>query len=137
MALKVPNASELFILDLLVVELFDNAVLHLYQNNITPADGDTLATYTEATFSGYAEITLDAWSAAFTDAGNKARVEEEAREFLHNGGAVNNSIYGYYITNVGSTQLLWAERNPAAPVVINAGNPSYTVLPRFTLNSEF
>ena len=43
----------------------ENLVLRLYQSNTTPAETDTAATYTEATFTGYAPITLtgSSWGA--------------------------------------------------------------------------
>ena len=59
MPLVVPNDGEE---DLLKAGLnhtaASNPVLKLYQNNITPAETDTAATFTEATWTGYAAITL-------------------------------------------------------------------------------
>lgn len=44
------------------------------------------------------------------------------------------NIYGYYITNVDGTQLLWAERFPHAPFIIPNWGGNITVTLNFTLD---
>jgi hypothetical protein len=48
---------------------------------------------------------------------------------------VTNDVYGYFVTNVAG-DVVYAERDPSAPVAMNAGGKTYTVFSRFTLNSE-
>jgi len=112
-----------------------NAWLRLFQNNHTPAHGDVLATYTEATFSGYAAIQLVSWGAPYLSADFHAWIDEIVRTFTASASSPANTIYGYYVTK-GSTDLLWAEL-ALTPVTINASGQQYSVLPRFSLTSEF
>ena len=136
MPLKVPNVGEQKLLDVIRTGIFNNATLRLFQNNITPADGDTLATYSVATFTGYANITLNAWGAVFTNGAGKAETDETVRTFTQTGTAVTNTIYGYFVVAADGTTLLYAERNPAGGVAMDTTGKTYSVLPRFTFASE-
>lgn len=135
MPLLVPNDSEIRLLDYLgTVFNADPTQIHLFQNNHTPADGDTVADYTECTFSGYLVKTLLAWSAAATVSG-RAEITEALQTWGHTGGATGNNVYGYYITDFAGN-LLWAELDPAGPVLMDSSGQTYSVLPRFTLRSQ-
>lgn len=121
MALNVPDVGENVALEAFVNKTApQNLQLRLFQNNITPSDTDTTATYTEATFTGYAAIALTgaSWNAAA--AGN---ITYSAQQTFTSSGVVSNSIYGYYVTQVTSTILCWSERDASAPfVVANVGD---------------
>jgi hypothetical protein len=121
MALNVPDVGENKILEMIVNKTApENLILRLYQNNITPSDTDTTATFTEATFTGYAAITLTGatWSAAAAGA-----IAYSAQQTFTCSGASSNSIYGYYVTQATSTVLIWAERDGAAPFsIVNSGD---------------
>ncbi|MFN4259769.1 MAG: hypothetical protein ACK4RK_10760 [Gemmataceae bacterium] len=136
MTLKVPDDSELILLDVLRGNWGD-LTLRLYQNDHTPSDDDTVADYAEADFSGYDAIPLleANWSVATTEAG-KAMTSYEEQTFEHDGGAVSNSIYGYYVVNAAD-ELLWAERAAGAPLNMAAGGSQIKITPKFTLASEF
>lgn len=140
MALKVPDVGELLLLNILTgleSENFNTLTMRLFQNNITPADTDVLATYTEADFSGYGGGTpFTNWGAALLSAG-KAQSQADSIDNTHDGGPTNNNIYGYYVTDSANSKLYWAERDPAAPTVLNANGQKFTVVPRFTLATEF
>lgn len=139
MALKVPDVGELLLLNILTAneaESFNTLTMRLYQNNKVPADADVLADYTEADFSGYLAQAFTNWGAALTTA-NKAQSQADSIDSTHNGGPTNNNIFGYYVTDSANTKLYWAERDPAAPTVINANGQKFTVVPRFTLSTEF
>lgn len=112
-----------------------NTYLKLFQNNHTPVRGDTAASYTEATFGGYAQITLNSWGAASLTADFHALLTEIVRTFVCTGAPFTNTIYGYYIVD-GGGNLLWAELAPAS-FNVDAINKAYSVIPQFTLTSEF
>lgn len=121
MALNVPDVGESIALAAFVNKTApQNLVLRLFQNNITPSDTDTAATYTEATFTGYAGINLPgaSWNAPVPPT-----ITYSAEQTFTSSGVVSNSIYGYYLTQVTSGILCWSERDASAPfVVANVGD---------------
>ena len=130
MALVVPDVGENVILEAIVNRTApQNLVLRLFQSNTTPAEGDTAGTYTEATFSGYSAITLTGASWAAASGGSIAFAQQT---FTHNGGGVSNAIYGYYLTQLGSGILVWAERDATAPVTIANNTETIKITPTIT-----
>ena len=110
MALIIPNEGEKRLLDLLTADR-SNWSVRLFQNDVTPADTDTVATYTEATFSGYSAQSCPAFAASVTNAAGKAEATaSSAVAFTHSGGATANTLYGYYVVRTGDSVLLFAER---------------------------
>jgi hypothetical protein len=121
MALNVPDTGENLTLEMMVNKTApQNLQLRLYQNNITPSDTDTTATYTEANFTGYAAIALTgaSWNAA-----SAGTITYSAQQTFTCTGASSNTIYGYYVTQVTSTTLLYSERDASAPFsIVNSGD---------------
>jgi hypothetical protein len=115
--------------------LASNAVLHLYQNNHTPAEADTAAAYTEANFTGYASVSLTSWGAPVLTAPDQISTSA-AVPFTVGTVGTGNQIYGYYVTDLAGN-LLWAERDPNAPIAMNTTGAQYTVIPRFSQRSLF
>ena len=96
-----------------------NLTLKLFCNNITPADTDTTATYTEATGGGYAAITLTNGSWTVSNVGGIEQAAYALQTFTFTGPlTTNTTIYGYYIIdaavspNVVTAQLLNAPFTP-------------------------
>jgi len=135
MSIKVPNVSELTLLDALISGKLNGAKLRAYQNNYTPVDTSVIGDFTQATFSGYAEITLNTWTAAALNASNKAETSMAAQTWTVAAGGVSNTVYGIYVVDAAGN-LLYAEANPAGPVTLNTIGQFYSYLPRFTLKSE-
>ena len=130
MALNVPNVGENIALGVLVNKTAaQDLVLRLYQNNIVPADTDTAATYTEATFSGYAPITLTGSSWGTPTNGSISYAQQT---FTHNGGGTSNNIYGYYVKQVTSGTLVYSERDPAAAFLIANLGDNIKITPTIT-----
>lgn len=130
MALLVPDEGENAILEMITNKTApQNLVLRLFQSNTTPAETDTAATYTEATFSGYAAITLTGASWGTPSAGSIAFAQQT---FTHNGGGVSNAIYGYYVTQATSGKLIFAERDATAPVTIANNGETIKITPTLT-----
>lgn len=122
MALNFPDVGENLVLEMIVNKTApQNLNLRLFSNNITPADTDTAATYTEATFAGYAAIALagGSWGAAAAGVITYGAQQTFTRSST---GTVEN-IYGYYVTQSVSGVLLYSERDASAPAPItNAGD---------------
>jgi len=136
MSLKVVDVGNKKNLDRLTTAWGNNAILKLFKNNITPAAGDTLATYTECDFSGYAASNCTGWSAAATVSGRASSTAAQ-KTFTHNTGLTANDIYGYYVVDPDTTTLLWAERDANAPIHVANNGDAYLVTPVFTQASEF
>jgi hypothetical protein len=134
MALLLPNNGEGDALAAIVGKAAaENLVLRLYTSDTTPAETDTTATYTEATFTGYAAITLTASSWTVTEGapGNAAYPQQT---FTSSADQAPQSVYGYYFTRVTSGRLAWAERFPSGPYVIANNGDNVKVTPKFTLD---
>lgn len=130
MALLVPIVGENVILENIVNKTApQNPVLRLFQNNITPADTDTAGTYTESSFSGYASITLAgaSWNSAASGS-----IAYSAQQTITCSGAASQSVYGYYITQVTSGILMWAERDASAPFPIANSGDAVKITPAIT-----
>lgn len=132
MSLVVPFVSELVQLTALK-PTFNTLTLRLYRNDYTPDEDSETLDFTEANFSGYLAQAANTWGIPFTDT-DRGRINEVIHNFVHNGGGVNNNIYGYYLTYPDGS-LAWAERNPFAPVAVGP-TVTYVVLPTFTLRDD-
>lgn len=131
----VPNVAENNLLD--VLNLRDTTpgyTCRLFTNNYTPIATTVLGDLTEAVFMGYLAQPL-AGAAASTTSGGKGSTTWNTLTFTNNSGAPV-TVYGYYITDTANTKLFWAERDPAAPITINASGGHYYVTPALTLASE-
>jgi len=114
MALLVPDAGEANMLDELLKNTTPEAQkLKLYKNDISPAEGDTAATYVAADISGYAEIALTrgTWGAASTSGGTTTSTYPQ-QTFNFTGTGV---IVGYYVVKATAGTILWAERIFSTP----------------------
>jgi len=132
MVLLIPDAAEVRMLGNIVNKTApENLVLKLYTNNITPAETDTAATYTEATGFGYAAINLTGATWVVTSgAPSNATYPEQVWTFT---GALGN-VYGYYLIEVTSTIIKWAERATSAPINIQTNGSQIKVTPTITLD---
>lgn len=132
MTLLVPNNGEGDLLSFgLNKSTPENVVLRLFQNNITPAETDTAATYTEATFTGYAALTLTGASWTVNEGAPTEAVYAQ-QTFTGTGAAMNQNQYGYYLTRVTSGRIAWAERFSDGPYLINNNGDNIKVTPRIT-----
>lgn len=116
MALLVPDVGENAILQMITNKTAaQNLVLHLYINNITPAETDTTATYTEAGFTGYSAATL---TGATWNTASGGSISYGAQSAFTASGVSTDDVYGYYVTQTTSTILIWAERAASAPFAV-------------------
>jgi len=134
MALLVPQQGEGIALEALAGKTAgQNLILKLFKSNTTPGATDTEATYTEANFTGYAAITLTAanW---VTTPGNPSSMAYAQQTFTSSAGAQNQPVYGYYLIQVSSGKLVWAERFTDGPYTIVNNGDAIKITPVITLS---
>ena len=86
-----------------------NIVMHLFTNNVTPADTDTAGTYTEASGGGYSAITLNNGSWTVSSVGSIEQAAYAAQTFTFTGALTGSAtVYGYYVVDASGT-LLFSE----------------------------
>jgi hypothetical protein len=106
--------------------------LRLFKNNITPAETDTEAGYTQADFPGYAAIPLTGADWTITP-GAPTSASTAAKVFTQS--AINaQNIYGYWIRQSVSGKILVAERFSGAPFALANNGDSITVTPTITFD---
>lgn len=137
MALIAANEGELTLLGWMLrdTSVTDGVHVHLYTNDYTPLATSTVASFTEATFTGYADVTLSraTWGAPSTVSGKASSTYGTDPTFTCSGGA-SQTCYGYYVTTVDDATLLWAERFDTSRTI--ASGETLTVVVKATLNSE-
>jgi len=109
-----------------------NTIIRLFKNDHVPTESDTVTDYVEADFTGYASITLSNWDDPTYSSG-KARIEHPQVSWTNTGAAAQD-VYGYYITDA-SGLLLWAERDPNAPITLGPSD-TYAITARMTQDNE-
>lgn len=98
-----------------------NQVLKLFVNNVTPAEGDTAASYTEMSTQGYASKALTGTSWTVTPgAPSSASYAQQTWTFDGTGGAT--TVYGYFVVQAVSGILMFAERFASPPTIVNNGD---------------
>lgn len=132
--LLVPDVGEAQLLKFaLGVDASENQTLKLFCNNITPAEGDTAATYTEAAGGGYVAkaLTKTSWTVATATGTTEGTYAQQTWTFT---GALttNTTIYGYFVVSATGGILLWAELAPATFVPASNGD-TYAVTPKIQL----
>ena len=133
MALLVPNAGEVIALEAFVNKTAPlSQTLCLFQSNTTPAETDTTATYTEATWTGYAAINLTGatWGAA--SAGAPSSIAYAQQTFTSSAGSQSQANYGYFVKQQTSGTLMWAERFGDGPYTIVNNGDQIKVTPTIT-----
>ena len=121
MALLAPNSSEdVMLQNILNKTAPQNVVLRLYTNNYTPVETSTEANFTEASGFGYASVTLPGASWTITP-GNPTSASFAQQTFTFTGTLGN--VYGYYMTQLTSGFIMWAERFTDGPYnIVNSGD---------------
>jgi len=134
MPLKVPNVGLQVLCPLLTSQLA-GAQVGVYVNDYTPAAGTQLTDLVEATFPGYSRQNLTGWSAvAIVSDHAKQDASECVFQLSSSGGPY--SCYGIFVVDSGGN-LLWVERDPNAPGILQFAGQIYSVFPQFSMVSEF
>lgn len=107
-----------------------------FTNDRQPKVSDTVDLYTQATFSGYTgPQPLTSWDPSEFVNG-RALSRHPALSWLHDGGGVDNYIFGICVVDV-SFNLIYAARDPRAPVYVRPLSPTYTFQPVMTVSAEY
>jgi hypothetical protein len=132
--LLVPNHGEGDMLKyLLNFSAAENVILRLYQSNTTPAETDTAATYTEATWTGYSAATLTGASWVVTE-GAPSDGAYAQQTFTSTAGSQSQNNYGYFMTRASSGRIAWAERFSDGPYQVVNNGDQIKVTPKITLD---
>lgn len=133
MPLVVPNNGEGDGLEYFVNKASpQNLVLRLYTNNVTPAETDTAASYTEASGSGYGAITLTGASWGSPSEGAPSSIAYAQQTFTFTGALGN--VYGYFMTRASSGRIALAERFADGPYNIANNGDQIKITPQITLD---
>lgn len=106
--------------------------IRLFTNDFVPGPNTVLADITEATFSGYAAVVTANWGQPFLNPQGFVEVDAPSAQFNHNGGAIVESVFGYYVTDAGGA-LVTVERFAAGPYLMETALNSIIVVPRYAL----
>ena len=123
-ALIVPDVGEVEFAKRCLYQAPTDATLKLFKTNVTPAEGDTHASYTVADFTNYVDKTLTAtqsgstWAVPTTSGGATSTAYGGGTPLSWTCGASGNTIYGYWWQNA-TPVLLLAEAFATARVLAN------------------
>lgn len=131
MAIFIPSAGENKLVEFaLGYSTPGNQLLKLYTNNVTPADTDTAATYTEMTTLGYAAKTLTKTSWSVAQSGGVATATYAAQTWTFTAGAAV-TVYGYFVVDATSGVILWSEPFTSGKIIQYTGD-QIIITPVFT-----
>jgi hypothetical protein len=134
MSLVVPDQGEDIMLQNIVNKAAaQNLVLKLYTNNITPSESDTEATYIEASGFGYSAITLSGLSWNTVVRGDPSYIDYPKQAFNFTGALGN--VYGYFMVQLSTGFLVYAERFTGAPFNIVNNGDKIEITPKIELSS--
>lgn len=130
MALLVPNEGEVQILGIAINNVAnENLLLKLFATNVTPAEADTSASYTEVTATGYSAITLTKGSWSIANVGGVTTATYPEQTFTMTSAT---NCYGYYVVGATSGKVFWAE-SFGSNYAIPSGGGSIKITPKVTL----
>lgn len=109
-----------------------NWTLDLFQNNWTPSETDTDASYTVSSFPGYAAAPLV--GADWTVTGGAPTTAVAAPRVFTCSGATAQNVYGYKYKQAVSGILLAAERLAGVPFAIANNGDNVSITPTVTFD---
>jgi hypothetical protein len=131
MALFIPSAGENKLTEFaLGYSTPGNQLLKLYTNNVTPADTDTAATYTEMATLGYAAKTLTKTSWSVAQSSGVATATYAAQTWTFTAGTAV-TVYGYFVVDATSGVILWSEPFTSGKIIQYTGD-QIIITPVFT-----
>lgn len=116
----------------------ENLSFRLFQNNVTPAETDTAATYTVASFTGYSNQTLTSsqssstWATPTTTGGVTSSVYGASP--ITWTATSDQSVYGIYVLFATSGILAFAEGFGGAKSLTGANSDQIIVTPKMQLD---
>lgn len=138
MAVSFPDEAQLALVALweYYFEGSFNPTLKLFQNNATISASTVLADLTEADYSGYVAQGIATWTTPQADGSNRKYTESTTvKTFAHDGGGTANTIYGWYLIDSNSGDLL-AVHKFDTPVVMDDATDTIDARPRLQLYDQ-
>lgn len=113
--------------------------LHLYASNIDPTQDDngTALAAAEATYSGYASQAIGSWTEIGIVAERATWTAPTLLFLVAASPSAGNDIYGYYVTEDGGGNVVWAQKFDGGPFSMNVFGDAISVVPTLTNRSEF
>lgn len=95
---------------------------HLFDNNATVNRDTVLGDFAEGGFAGYAPINvvLADWVLQAVVAHHGVN-QAAPINFVNTDATTPHNVFGYYVTDTGSTELLWALKFDGVRVILPAG----------------
>lgn len=138
MALVFVNQADIIALKALLNHTApEDLSVRLFTNNVTPAQTDTEASYTEAAGAGYAAkpLTASSWTFQEGTGTSVGTASYTTLTWTFTGPLTGNAIiYGYYLTQDSSGKLLWVEAAPS-PFQPQANGDTFAVTLNLTANN--
>lgn len=134
MTLKMSDDSKQAILAQILL-IGSSFTVRLFSNNFTPNHGMVPGDLTEANFDGYAPVASLNWGSVSLNGSFEAEATLASATFTQTGTGITNNIYGYWVTD-SFGNFLWAERNPSAPVAMDAAGLNYVVIGKYTFTNN-
>jgi len=106
------------------------AFLCLFVNDVEPTVNSVLSDFLQPTFTNYAPVPFSPWPATFINPAGNAESDYPTVRFVMGSPAFPVNIYGYMVVDINGF-VLWAERDPSAPVLLAHPGDFYPVVPRF------
>lgn len=126
--------GSLVVANLLKTAIANNWALGLFQNAHSPIFTDTFAALVESTFPGYARQ-QHFWGA--TSAPPGARLSQGGNTFTRSVSGPAQLVYGYFLLDLVTGNLVYAERDQGGPFSLATAGESYFVVPQFTVFSQY
>lgn len=117
-----------------VISGFGSVVCHLYQNNHTPDDSDSLGDYIECTWGGYSSRPVTGWGAPLQQSEGVVILAAVGLTFTYNGIGLEGKVFGAYFTD-SSGNLLWVQECTNPPRYLVEAQDSVGVIPEIGLTS--
>lgn len=111
-----------------IAGILNDAKAHLFINSIVPTVDSIVSNFSEATFTSYAAQSVVWNSPSYVNGNNQAEMTGGTLVFVAGSAPTLQTIYGAFITDLGGTNLLWAERF-SIPVIINSSGDGVTYVP--------
>ena len=130
----IPDIGEIEVLkDLLGKQLIGDLTVKLFVNDITPSNGDTLATYIEMSTLGYAPKTITPAGWTIIPTLNKALGTHTMLTWVFSAGAPV-TIYGLFVVDSRGA-LRWMDRLET-PLDVGQASDSLSITPRLSFSGS-
>lgn len=105
------------------------ATLCLFSNDVVPTPAFLLSDFVQPAFPGYAPFAFEAWPGVFLNSVPNAESDYPFVRFTVETSGPVVMIYGYFVVSK-TGYVLFAERDPGAPVPLQYAGDFYTIAPR-------